>query len=129
MSNRNTVLVQRFLDEVVNGGDMRLILELVAADHVRHGLDGDLYGQEGVRIDITEWRTGLSNLELVVEALLSGDDWVVSRFVLHGTHTGPFLGVPATQRSVALPGIEIDRIAGDRLVESWISLNALGLPR
>ena len=129
MSCRNKALVRRFLDEVVNGGDARLLADLVAVDHVRHAPDGDLYGTDGVRIDLAEWRTGFPDLNLALEDLLATRDRVVSRFVLRGTHAGPFLGLAPTGRTVAVTGVEIDRIVGGQIVESWVALDGLGLLR
>ena len=129
MSIRNKALVRRFLETVINGGDTRLLAELVAGDHVRHAPDGDLYGPEVVRIDLAEWRTGFPDLTLTIEDLLAERDRVVSRFVLRGTHAGPFCGLAPTGRAVAMPGIGIDRIASDQLAESWVALDGLGLVR
>ena len=129
MSARNKALVRRFVEEVVNQGDTKALAELVAADHVRHAPDGDLYGPEGVRIDLAEWRTGFPDLTLAIEDLLATRDRVVSRFVLRGTHAGPFLGVPASGRAATVAGVAIDRINRGRLAESWVSLDGLGLLR
>ena len=129
MQNRNEALVRRFLNDVVNGRDDRLIAELVATDHVRHAPDGDLYGPEGVRIDLEEYRTGFPDLAVTVEDLIAEGDRVVTRFVLLGTHAGCFLGLAPTGRAVAVPGIGIDRIAGGRLAECWFALDGLGLLR
>ena len=129
MSDRNGALVRRFVEEVVNRGDTRLLADLVAARHVRHAPDGDLYGREGVRIDVAEWRSGFPDLRLEVEDQVAEGDRVASRFRLRGTHDGPFLGVAPTGRPVAVAGVSIDRLAGGRLVESWLSLDALGLLR
>ena len=129
MPNRNKALVRRFLNDVVNGGDDRLIAQLVTADHVRHAPDGDLSGPEGVRIDVAEYRTGFPDLSVTIEDLLAEGDRVVSRFVLRGTHAGCFLGLAPTGRIVAVSGMGIDRIAGDQLAESWVALDALGLLR
>lgn len=41
----------------------------------------------------------------------------VVRFVLHGTHTAPFFGIPATQKKVAVPAHVILRIRGGRVRE------------
>ena len=125
----NKAVVLRFVEEVVNRGDARLLADLVAARHVRHAPDGDLYGPEGVRIDVAEWRSGFPDLRLEVEDQVAEGDRVASRFVLRGTHRGPFLGVAPTGRPVAVAGVSIDRLAGGRLAESWISLDALGLLR
>ena len=129
MSSRNAALVRRFLHEVVNRGDVRLLADLIAPDHVRHAPDGDLYGPEGVRIDLAEWRTGFPDLHLAVEDVLAARDRVVSRFVLRGSHAGPFLGLAPTGHSVAVAGVQIDRVGGDRLAESWVALDGLGLLR
>ena len=129
MSMANKVLVHRFVEEVINRGNARLLSELVGPDHVRHAPDGDLYGPEGVRADLGEWRTGFPDAVVALEDLIAEGDKVVSRFVIRGTHAGPALGVPATGRRVAVAGVAIDRVRDGRLVESWISLNTLGLLR
>ncbi len=126
-SLRNKELVRRYIDEVVNRGDARLLAELVASDHVIHGLDGDLYGPEGARIDLADWRTGFPDIHLIVEDLIGEDDRVVCRFLLRGTQTGRFLGIPATGRAVEVAGVAIDRLAEGRLIERWVHLDLLDL--
>jgi len=44
-----------------------------------------------------------------------------------GTHVGPFMGVPATERPVALPGITILHFEGPRVIERHSSADMLGL--
>ena len=125
----NKAVLLPFVEGVVNRGDTELLVDLIAARHVRHAPDGDLYGPEGVRIDVAEWRSGFPDLRLEVEDQVAEGDRVASRFRLRGTHDGPFLGVAPTGRPVAVAGVSIDRLAGGRLVESWLSLDALGLLR
>jgi predicted ester cyclase len=125
----NKAVVRRFVEAVVNRGDPRVLAELVAPDHVRHAPDGDLYGPEGVRIDVAEWRSGLPDLHLEVADQVAEADRVATRFVLRGTHLGPFLGLVPTGRPVAVAGVSVDRLAGGRLAEAWPCLDALGLLR
>ena len=129
MSRTNKALVRRFVEEVVNQGNTTALADLVAADHVRHAPDGDLYGPEGVRIDLAEYRSGFPDLSVTVEDLVAEGDRVVSRFVLRGTHAGPFPGMAATGRAVAVVGIAVDRLANGRLAEGWVSFDGLGLLR
>ena len=98
-------------------------------DHVRHAPDGDLYGREGIRIDVAAWRAGFPDLRLVVEDLIAEGDRVAYRYRLYGTHAGPFLAVPATGRAVVVAGFGIDRVADGRLAESWVCFDALDLLR
>ncbi len=129
MPTPNKALVRRFLEEVINGGNTTLLAELATDDHVRHAPDGDLYGREGVRIDVAAWRAGFPDLRLVVEDLIAEGDRVAYRYRLYGTHAGPFLAVPATGRAVAIAGFGIDRVADGRLAESWVCFDALDLLR
>ena len=129
MSEANKAVVRRFVEEIVNRWNPGLLPELVAAGHVDHWPDGDLYGPEGARIGIAEYRAAFADLSVTIEDLIAEGDRVAYRFTLRGTHTGPFLAVPATGRRVTATGIGIGRLAGGKLVESWINLDVLGLLR
>jgi predicted ester cyclase len=50
---------------------------------------------------------------------------VIRRFTLRGTHRRPFLGASASGQPVVLCGIAIDRVAGGRLVETWVQVDSL----
>ena len=54
-------------------------------------------------------------------------DLVATRFTAAGMQTGPFQGIPPTGRRVTYSGIDINRIADGRIVEAWVSYDALGL--
>jgi predicted ester cyclase len=56
-------------------------------------------------------------------------DRVSYRLTMRGTHTGEFLGVPASGRQVAVSLIAIVRIADGRLVEEWGGLDQPDLIR
>lgn len=52
---------------------------------------------------------------------------MVTRFEWTGTHRGEFLGVAATGRQVRVWGMVIDRLAGGKIHETRILMDALGL--
>jgi predicted ester cyclase len=60
---------------------------------------------------------------VTLDDLLADGDKVIRRFTLRGTHWGPFLGVPGSDRSVVLRGMAIDRLVDGRLVESWVHVD------
>jgi predicted ester cyclase len=47
--------------------------------------------------------------------------------VRRGTHTGDFLGVPATGKQLQVRGIEIWRLADGKIVERWGIVDAAGV--
>jgi hypothetical protein len=78
---------------------------------------------------VAEYRAAFPDLRVTVDDLVTDGDKVVRRFTLRGTHAGPFMGIPPTGRAVAAAGIAIDRLAGGKVAESWVSLDALNLLR
>ena len=48
---------------------------------------------------------------------------------LRGTHTGSFMGIPASGQPVVAGGMAIERLADGRLAESWMYLDAPQLLR
>ena len=122
-------VVTRLVDEVINGGNTRLLPAIVAPEHVTHDPTGDLYGPEGLRIDIAGYRSAFPDLRMTTEDYVADGDRVARRFTLRGTHQGAFMGVAPTGRRVSLDGLAIHRVAEGRLVETWLSYDLLGLMR
>ena len=46
-------------------------------------------------------------------------DFVMIRWVSHGTYKGDSLGVPASGKVVSLPGFDLFRIADGKIAELW----------
>jgi len=59
--------------------------------------------------------------------MVAQGDKVVVRWIAHGTHLGPFLGIPPTGKPVAVTGIDIFRTASSKLEEAWVNSDILGL--
>jgi predicted ester cyclase len=49
--------------------------------------------------------------------LVAEGDYVVERFTASGTHRGEFMGAAPTNRTVAMPGINIFRLRDSKIVE------------
>ncbi len=129
MSKGNEAVVRRLIEEVLNRGQTGHLAELVAVDHIGHDPFGDNYGPEGTRIVVAEYRTAFPDLALTIDDLVAARDTVAWRFNLRGTHAGSFMGIPPTGRVVSAPGIAIAHLAVEKVEESWVSLDALGLLR
>ena len=50
-----------------------------------------------------------------VQDVFANGDRVAVRFVLHGTHTGPFFGIPATGRPVTIAAHVLMQVADGRV--------------
>ncbi len=127
MSDDVCALLKRFIDEAFNAGNVQILPELIAPDHVSHLPFGDHYGPEGVRIDIAGFRTGFPDLALTLESVIPCGEHIVYRFTARGTHLGPFLGIPPTGRQVRVEGIGLDRYQNGKAVERWVQYDSFGL--
>ena len=56
----------------------------------------------------------------VVHDLLAEEDKVMVYWTLKGTQKGAFMGIPPTNREVAMDGIAIYRVEGHKLKERWV---------
>jgi predicted ester cyclase len=99
-------------------------------DHVGSGPEpAEVRGVEGIKQAVTLFRSAFPDLAYIVEDMIAEGDLVMARFSASGTHRGPFLGLAPTGRPVTYGGIDINRVKGGRIVESWVQYDALGLLR
>lgn len=60
-----------------------------------------------------------------MDDLVVAGDRVVGRFSYHGTHNGPFYGIPATGNAIEMRSIDIWRTRNGEFVEHCDELNLL----
>jgi predicted ester cyclase len=68
---------------------------------------------------LAQFRYGFPDLFSHEDALLGDGDLVVIRWTITGTHTGTFLGVAPTGKSIQVSGEDMLRVADDKFVEHW----------
>lgn len=113
-------VVHRLFMEGLNKGDLDVADELMAPDFVNHGsMDDSLRGPEAFKTTIRRQRGAFSDIRYEILDTLSEGDRVAIRWVMHGVHTGEFLGVPATHRTVEHHAMIFFRFEGGKLAERW----------
>ena len=123
-------LIKRFYDEVLVGGNLSLIDELVMDDVVDHeeGFPGQPPGKEGVRFYVNTIRTAFPDLSVkTVEPALAEGDLEAAHSILTGTHQGDFAGSPPSGNSVEFSGVDIIRVVDGKVAEHWGSTDTLSL--
>jgi steroid delta-isomerase-like uncharacterized protein len=123
------LIVQRFLDEVVNRGRQELIDELWATDMIwRGGSLGEIHGIDAYKRYLAANATGaFTGMHLVIQEVITENDKVVVRFTNSGTQTGPFLGTPASGKHAEWPGIGIYTIRDGKITEAWFAEDILSM--
>jgi len=129
MAEENNAVVTCMIEEVFNKHDLDAVKRFYAPDYVEHvPAPGQAQGQEGMERFLAEVVfPAFPDMQWRIEEQLAEDDRVLTRFTWRGTHRGPFLGVPATNKRVEVCGMVLDRISGGKLVESRILMDNAGM--
>ena len=122
-------LALRFYDEIINGGNVDLVDELLTEDFVDHEepFPGMTPDRDGVKDFVRAMRVAFPDLRMTPEQVLSDDERVMVRYRMTGTHDGDFLGMPATGRKVDLSGYDEARVVDGRCVEHWGAMDGAQL--
>lgn len=107
------MVVERYVEEVLNGHDLDALDELVA--------DGTL------NLRTRHFLEAFPDLHVVPKLVVSDGELVAVSLVARGTHDGTFEGVPATGRRWAATCSAFYRVQDDRIVDSWLNWDLLGI--
>ena len=117
----NAQTVRRFYEEVINGGRLEMIDELVAEDMVEHQeFPGIPPTREGVKQFFAMWREAFPDTKATIELLVDGGNEVAVYGTWSATHRGEFMGIPATGKRIEVPSSDFVRFNADaKCVEHW----------
>ncbi len=118
MSNEtNKAVLRRYYEEVLNGGNVGVLEAIALPNHVEHDpLPGQGTGIAGFRKRVEMLREGLKP-EFTIEQMVAEGDTVVVRWTNRGRHVAPFLGIPPTNKSFTIAGIDIHLVKEGKLAE------------
>lgn len=128
MSETTKDLFRRYVDGFMRGGDEGVADQLVDENVLSHdALPGQGPGREGLKATFRVLRSAFPDLSPDLKDLVAEGDRVVGRFVVTGTHTGEFLGMPSTGKTFTYDEITIVRFENGRIVEHWAEMDSLGM--
>jgi serine phosphatase RsbU (regulator of sigma subunit)/predicted ester cyclase len=119
-------LVRRFYEAHLKG-DLEAMQEMMAPDFADRSL---FPGEEGFDREayiqgIAEDQASISIIRFTIDDQIAERDKVVTRYTERSIHRGEFLGVAPTGKEVFSTGIDIHRIAGDKIAEEWSESNSV----
>jgi predicted ester cyclase len=125
--DHNRFIVSRYV-YATNIGELDRFDEYVDSGFVDHNaLPGQRPGVEGLKDAYRMFSAAFSDLWYTFEDLVAEGDKVVGRGVIQGKHTGPFMGIPATNKVIRWTGTRTFRITNQKLTDGWIDLDLFGM--
>lgn len=126
----NKALVRHVLNELFSHQNLDVVDEYLAPDFVGHDAPpGISPGRQGVKEFVQARARAFSDSRFTIEDQVAEGDRVVTRWTAHHTHTGEFLGVPATGKEATVTGMMLHRIANGKIQEEWGEYDLFGLFR
>jgi predicted SnoaL-like aldol condensation-catalyzing enzyme len=115
----NKALVRRYIEKL-DKGNMAVIDELISPNYIDHNPGpGEQADREGLKQFFTEAVVAFSNVHTTINHLIAEGDKVVVHMTNSSTHTGEFMGKPATGNQITATFIRILRITDGKIVENW----------
>lgn len=122
----NKGIVRRFIDEVFLKGDFDAVDELLTDDFTPHTWGGTT-GKRGLKEAIERVSAGISDEEMTIEDIIAEGDLVAVRLTSAATHTGDFMGMPASGKRYEIGEIHLFRLLDGKVAEHWHQADFMGM--
>ena len=121
-SQKANVELLRATQEKFNAGDLDGCMSHLAPDFVINlaELPEPMRGRDVWRQNAEVIKRAFPDIQVHIQDIVAAGDQVALRVILRGTHSGEFLGIPATGRSIHYVSHEFYRIADGLIAEEWI---------
>lgn len=127
MTQDTQELVRRFYGEVMGDGNIAALDQLATDDYEEHDpFPGQGEGLSGLKTRTAMIRDGLAPHFEVEDVVHEGDKLVV-RWINSGTHVGEFAGIPPTNKTFSIAGVDIFRLRDGKLAEHWHVVDQLSM--
>jgi steroid delta-isomerase-like uncharacterized protein len=115
-------ILQSLYDGISTTSDVGAMLdEHLTEDFVEHEeMPGtNASGRDLAVQQISMLKSAFSDLRFNIEDLVEEGNKIVARVIVTGTHTGEFMGIPASGNKVEVPTIDLFHFRDDKITDHW----------
>lgn len=104
-----TVVTENLLDKLPN----------YVSEHCvqRVGNDTVFLGIDGMKQHLLALKRTYPDYTMKIIRQYADGEYVISEFVMRGTHAGEFLGIAPTNKALEITGVDIDKVIDGKIVE------------
>lgn len=131
MSTKNQQIALRLYQEVWNERKLNIVDELISPSHALHdpNLSGSQTGPDAYKQQVVRLTAAFPDLHFAIEDIFSEQDKLVAYWMISATHEGEYEGIPPTGKRIFVHGITIHHFVDGKILDSYVSWDALGLMR
>ena len=116
--------------EALESGNVDSLGNYIAEDAVDHALDTMITKQQGlagIKDQFAVFHTAFPDLKFTINAWGTSGDTLFAYYTFTGTNSGMMMGMPATNKSVSVNGVDIVVFKDGKAVEHWEVSDNLGM--
>ena len=114
----NAQLVKTFYEVIVSENRLDELDRYVSDDCVQKVGETEIHlGIVGMRKHLVALKETYPDYAMKIIRQYSDGDYVISEFIMRGTHKGEFIGIKPTNKILEITGIDIDKVIDGKIVE------------
>lgn len=116
--DKNTALIASFAEDVFGHKDFSNLSTYMHSDYIQHNPVVP-QGREGFQAFFEDWFAKSPDFKYDLKKLIVNENHVWAYGEYSGTHTGDWLGIPATGEKYSFNAVDIFRVEDGKLAEHW----------
>lgn len=114
----NAELVKTFYEVIVSENRLDELDRYISDDCVQKVGETEIHlGIVGMRKHLVALKETYPDYAMKIIRQYSDGDYIISEFIMRGTHKGEFVGIKPTNKILEITGIDIDKVIDGKIVE------------
>lgn len=114
----NKDIVKYFYEVIVSENMLDELSKYISEDCVqRIGEKTSLMGIDGMKQHLIALKKTYPDYTMKIIRQHVADEYIISEFIMKGTHKGEFVGITPTNKVLEITGVDIDKVIDGRIVE------------
>lgn len=124
---KNKEIIKYLYEVIVSGNRLEEIPKYVSEGCIwKIGRKSDSIGVNGMKQHLLNIRKTYPDYIIQIIRQYSDGDYVISEFIMQGTHRGEVVGIKPTNRQLLFTGVYIDKMIDKKMVEHGGAINTFG---
>ena len=116
MNNKD--IVKYFYEVIVSENLLDELSKYISEDCVQKVGEKEVFiGIDGMRQHLLAVKKTYPDYTMNIIRQYAEDDYVISEFIMRGTHKGEFIGITPTNKVLEITGVDIDKVIDGKIVE------------
>lgn len=114
----NKDIVKCFYEVIVSENLLDDLSKYISEDCVQRVGEKEIFiGIDGMKQHLLAVKRTYPDYTMRIIRQYVAGDYVISEFIMRGTHKGVFIGITPTNKVLEITGVDIDKVIGGRIVE------------